>query len=135
MIGTSPDNAQRRHLDRGELGVFAVNTSTGSEAARLFAAAAIGQRTRSRFWQEFTATEFEVRSRSGTAFAGVDGEALELPTPLRFRTHAGGLTLLVPKGNVEAAERRRARDVSIRNLVSVAAGHDPNRHRSDHDSE
>jgi diacylglycerol kinase family enzyme len=125
VIGTSPDNAQRRHLDRGRIGVFAVTTSTGSEAARLFVATALGQRTRSAFWKEFTATEFEVRSRSGTAFAGIDGEALELPTPLRFRIHPQGLTLLVPKGNIEAAEKRKARDVRIGDLVGVAAGRDP----------
>ena len=125
VIGASPDNAQRRHLDRGRLGVFAVTTSTGSEAARLFAATALGQRTRSAFWKEFTATEFEVRSRSGTAFAGIDGEALELPTPLRFRIHPHGLTLLVPKGNIEAAEKRRARDVRISDLFALAAGREP----------
>ena len=39
------------------------------------------------YWHEFTATSFEVRSRSGDAFAGVDGEALQLPTPLRFEIH------------------------------------------------
>ncbi len=78
--------------------MFAVTTRTGAEAARLLAAAALGERTRSRFWKEFTATEFEIRSRSGTAFAGIDGEALELATPLRFRIHPGGLTLLVPEG-------------------------------------
>ena len=125
VIGTSPDNAQRRHLDRGVLGVFAVTTSTGSEAARLLTATALGQRARSRFWKEFTTSEFEVRSHSGTAFAGIDGEALELPTPLRFEIHPRGLTLLVPKGNVEAAERRRARDVSLRHLLAIAAGHEP----------
>ena len=125
VIGASPDNAQRRHLDRGQLGVFAVTTSTGSEAARLFAATALGQRTRSAFWKEFTATEFEVRSRSGTAFAGIDGEALEMPTPLRFRIHPQGLTLLVPKGNIEAAEKRKARDVRIGDLVKLAAGREP----------
>ena len=108
-----------------ELGVFAVTTSTGSEAARLFAAIALGQRTRSAFWKEFTATEFEVRSRSGTAFAGIDGEALEMPTPLRFRIHPQGLTLLVPKGNIEAAEKRKARDVRIGDLVKLAAGREP----------
>ena len=48
VIGASPDNAQRRHLDSGKLGVFAVTTSTGAEAARLFAATALGQRRRSR---------------------------------------------------------------------------------------
>jgi diacylglycerol kinase family enzyme len=132
VIGASPDNAQRRHLDRGELGIFAVTTSTGSEAARLFAASALGRRarTRSRFWHEFTATEFELRTRSGSAFAGVDGEALELPTPLRFRSHPRGLVLLVPRGNLESAERRRARDVRPRDLVAVAAGHEPDRGRA-----
>jgi len=124
VIGASPDNAQRRHLDRGELGIFAVTTRTGSQAARLFAASALARRTRSPFWQEFTATDFEVRTRSGTAFAGIDGEALELPTPLRFRSHRRGLTLLVPRGNLESAERRRARDVRLGDLVAVAAGHE-----------
>jgi diacylglycerol kinase family enzyme len=128
VIGTSPDNAQRRRLDRGELGVFAITTSTGSEAARLLTATALGQRTRSRFWKEFTVPEFELRSRSGRAFAGIDGEALDLPTPLHFESHPRGLTLLVPKGNVEAAERRRAREVSLRGLLAVAAGREPVHH-------
>lgn len=127
VLGVSPDNAQRRHLDTGRLGVFAVSTRTGAEAARLIAAQALGQRSRSRFWHEFTATEFEVRSRSGTAFAGVDGEALELTTPLRFEIHHRGLTLLVPEGNLEVAEQRRARDVRLGDLVAVAAGHEPSR--------
>jgi hypothetical protein len=35
----------------------------------------------------------------------------------------------VPKGNVEAAEERRARDVSLRGLLSIAAGHEPAHHR------
>jgi diacylglycerol kinase family enzyme len=129
VIGTSLDNAQRRRLDRGELGVFAVTTSTGSEAARLLTATALGQRGRSRFWREFATARFEIRSRSGTAFAGIDGEALELATPLDFRSHSRGLTLLVPKGNVEAAELRRARDVSLRGLLSIAGGHEPANHR------
>jgi diacylglycerol kinase family enzyme len=124
-IGASPDNAQRRHLDRGMLGVFAVTTRTGADAARLFAASALGQRVRSAFWKEFTATEFEVRSRAGEAFAGIDGEALQLATPLQFRSHPRGLTVLVPHGNIEAAEHRRAHDVGIRHLIAVATGHEP----------
>jgi diacylglycerol kinase family enzyme len=124
-LGLGPDTAQRRHLDTGELGVFAVTTSTGAEAALLVANAALGRRKQSPFWHEFTASEFEVRSRSGSVRAGVDGEALELVTPLRFRAHAGGLRLLVPRGNLDAARRRRARDVDLRGLVAIAAGHDP----------
>ena len=127
VIGALPDNAQRLHLDSGKLGVFAVTTRTGAEAALLFAATALGQQRRSRYWHEFTATSFEARSRSGDAFAGVDGEALHLPTPLRFEIHPRGLTLLVPASNIETAERRRARDVAIRDLVTVASGHEPRR--------
>ena len=125
VVGTSVDNAQRRRLDTGELGVFAVTTSTGAAAARLFAASALGQRRRSDSWHEFTTTSFEVRSRSGTAFAGVDGEALELRTPLQFQIHPGGLTLLVPTENVEVAARRQARDVAVRDLLAIAVGAAP----------
>jgi diacylglycerol kinase family enzyme len=124
-LGLGPDSAQRRRLDTGELGVFAVTTSTGAEAARLVANAALGRRKQSPFWHEFTTREFEVRSRSGSARAGVDGEALELPTPLQFRSHPGGLRLLVPRGNLHTARRRRARDVHLRGLIAIAAGRDP----------
>jgi diacylglycerol kinase family enzyme len=125
VTSTVPDAAERRRLDGGELGIFAVTTRTGGDAARLLAASALGQRRRSAFWHEFTASEFEVRSRSGVAFAGVDGEAVELPTPLRFRIHPVGLRLLVPKGNLGIAERRRARDVRLKDLIEVAAGREP----------
>ena len=79
-------------------------------------------RRRSRSWHEFTATSFEVRSRSGMAFVGVDGEALEMKTPMEFRIFPRGLRLLVPEGNLEAAKRRRARNVSLRELLDVARG-------------
>ena len=125
VVGASVDNAQRRRLDTGELGVFAVTTSTGAAAARLFAASALGQRRLSDSWHEFTTTSFEVRSRSGTAFAGVDGEALELRTPLHFEIHPRGLTLLVPTENVEVAARRQARDVAFRDLLAIAVGSAP----------
>lgn len=125
VLGLSPDNAQRRRLDTGRLGVFAVTTSTGAEAAALLAAAALGQRNRSPFWHEFTTPKFEVRARGGKAYAGVDGEALDLATPLQFEIHPLGLTLLVPAGNIETAERRYARDLGVRDLLAVAAGRAP----------
>ena len=59
------------------------------------------------------------------AYAGVDGEALELDTPLEFRIHPRGLRLLVPEGNLTAAERRQARNVSISDLLAIARGIDP----------
>ena len=121
-IGSSFDAGQRRRIDTGELGVIALTGATGKDAAGVLALAAVGQRNRSRNWHEFTAETFEVRSRSGTAFAGVDGEALEMTTPMEFRIHPGGLRLLVPEGNLDAARRRRARNVSLRELLEVARG-------------
>jgi diacylglycerol kinase family enzyme len=125
VLGPSLDVSQRRRLDTGQLGVFAVTAATGAEAASVVMLAAVGQRNRSRNWHEFTTTTFEVRSRSGSAYAGIDGEALELPTPLRFEIHPRGLRLLVPEGNVMTAARRRARDVTFGDLIAVARGIDP----------
>ena len=125
VLGATLDASQRRRLDTGTLGVVAITAATGAEAAQVVTLSAIGQRRRSRHWHEFTTQQFEVRSRSGKAFAGVDGEALELETPLRFEIHPRGLRLLVPQGNLTAAERRRARDVSGRDLISIARGVDP----------
>ncbi|GAB91645.1 hypothetical protein GORHZ_141_00200 [Gordonia rhizosphera NBRC 16068] len=124
-VTASLDAATRHRMDTGTLGVIAVSTSTGAEAARLMALSAVGLRRSSPFWHEFTTAEFEIRSRSGHALAGVDGEALDLPTPLRFRSHPGALRLLVPADNEAEATRRQARDVHIRALVDVAMGHAP----------
>ena len=125
VLGATLDASQRRRLDTGRLGVVAISAGTGAEAAQVFTLSALGQRRRSRYWHEFTAERFEVRSRSGKAYAGIDGEALELDTPLEFRIHPRGLRLLVPEGNLTAAEQRRARDISARDLVDIARGRDP----------
>jgi diacylglycerol kinase family enzyme len=125
VLGATLDASQRRRLDTGTLGVVAITAATGAEAASVVALSALGQRRRSRHWHEFTVDRFEVRSRSGRAFAGIDGEALELDTPIEFRIHPRGLRLLVPEGNLTAAERRRARDVSVGDLVAIARGVDP----------
>ena len=77
------DATERRSVDTGQLGVIALTAATGKDAAAVVTLAAIGSRKRSRNWHELTTETFEVRSRSGKAFAGVDGEALEMDTPLR----------------------------------------------------
>jgi diacylglycerol kinase family enzyme len=122
VIGASFDTAQRRRLDTGLLGVVAVTARTGADAASLMALSAVGQRRRSQNWHELTTEQFEVRSRSGTIAAGVDGEALVLDAPLVFRIHPGGLRLRLPADSLMAAERRRARDVDVRRLLAIAAG-------------
>ncbi|CAN5497743.1 diacylglycerol kinase family protein [soil metagenome] len=122
VIGASIDNFQRRSLDTGQLGVVAVNTPGAVEAAALITASATGLRRRSRYWHEFSDRQFEIRSRSGSAYVGVDGEALDMDTPLRFESHPAGLRLLMPEGNLEAAQERAARGTHVGDLVRIAFG-------------
>ena len=105
--------------------MIAVSSATGADAVALMTLSAIGLRRSSPFWHEFTARAFEIRSRGGRADAGIDGEAVQLDTPLVFRSHPKGLRLLVPAGNRAVAARRQARDVHVRTLVQVAAGRTP----------
>jgi diacylglycerol kinase family enzyme len=120
VLGPSVDVSQRRRLDTGRLGVFAVSARTGSQAAEVVTLSLAGRGSASDHVHQFECESFEVRSRSGTAYAGIDGEALELETPLRFRIHPRGLLMLMPEGNIEAALRREARDVHVRDLAALA---------------
>jgi diacylglycerol kinase family enzyme len=119
VLGPSLDTSQRRRLDAGSLGVFAVSATSGPDAAAAVTAVLTGHTASSRQVEQFATPRFEVRSRSGTAFAGVDGEALELPTPLDFEIHPLGLRLLVPRDNVDQAIRREAREVRLGDLLAL----------------
>jgi diacylglycerol kinase family enzyme len=123
--GASADFAQRRTMDSGTLGVFAINARSGREAAEIVTRAMTGLARHERYFHEFTAENFEVRSRSGKAFAGIDGEALELETPLEFRIHPRGLRMLVPEDVMVSATRRRTRGYRPRDLFALALGRLP----------
>ncbi len=122
ILGPSLDVSQRRSMDTGTLGVFAVNAASGHEAAAVVTRTALGLGERDPRLHQFTAETFEVRSRSGKAFAGIDGEALELDTPLEFRSHPRALRMLVPGDVLVEAERRRARGFSPGALFGIALG-------------
>ncbi|MEI8083590.1 MAG: diacylglycerol kinase family protein [Actinomycetes bacterium] len=130
VMGPSLDISQRRSMDSGQLGVFAVTASSGAEAGKMVARSALGLGQRDPNMHQFEATEFEVRSRSGRALAGVDGETLDLPTPLKFRIHPGGMRILVPEQSVMVAEKRRARGISVGDLLAIASGKAPKRTRA-----
>jgi diacylglycerol kinase family enzyme len=122
----SPDFAQRRTMDSGKLGVFAVNARTGGEAAEIVTRAAMGlARQDDRYFHEFTAETFEVRSRGGKVLVGIDGEAFELDTPLEFRIHPRSLRMLVPEDVMVVAMKRRSRGYGLRGLIAVALGRWP----------
>jgi diacylglycerol kinase family enzyme len=125
VLGASPDTSQRLRLDTGNLGVFAVTAATGAQAAEVLMLALAGQGSRSGHAFEFSCETLEIRSRSGTAFAGIDGEALELETPMIFRSHPEGLRLLVPEGNIDIALERQSHEVRLQDLFVLAKGAPP----------
>jgi diacylglycerol kinase family enzyme len=125
VLGPSLDVSQRRSMDSGELGVFAVNAASGREAAAVVTRSAVGLGGRDPRLHQFSAGTFEVRSRGGKAFAGIDGEALELETPLEFRTHARALRMLVPEDVQVASAQRRARAFNPGSLIAMALGRRP----------
>jgi len=122
VLGPSLDVSQRRSMDTGTLGIFAVNATSGREAAAVVTRTALGLGELDPRLHQFTAEAFEVRSRSGKAFAGIDGEALELDTPLEFHTHPRALRMLVPGDVLVEAEMRRSRGFSPGALVAIALG-------------
>ena len=66
------------------------------DAQKLAALEAAGQVRRFSGWDEWTASEFEVRSAAPVEI-GVDGEALTLQPPLRFVIRPGALTVRLPR--------------------------------------
>lgn len=125
VLSPALDMSQRRALDTGELGVVAVTATSPADVARLATRVTIGRGQADPNLFEFTCPTFEVRTRTGQTWAGIDGESVELPTPLEFAIHPQGLRLLVPPDAIIAAERRRARSVSVRALFDVALGRNP----------
>jgi diacylglycerol kinase family enzyme len=109
-------------VSTGTLGVFAINARTGKDAASLVAMSAIGGARKDPNLHGFTTERFEVRSRSGTANAGVDGEALTLDTPLTFQIHPGGMTVLVPPDNPRVSTTKHYRAFGVSGLWDLARG-------------
>jgi diacylglycerol kinase family enzyme len=86
----------RERIDRGVLGIVSVRVETAADAQKLAALEITGKAQRFARWNEWTASEFDVRS-GGPVEIGVDGEALTLEPPLHFVTRPGALTVRLPR--------------------------------------
>ncbi|MBO0876734.1 MAG: NAD(+)/NADH kinase [Pseudonocardia sp.] len=115
----------RPRLDSGVLGVVAVTVDRARDVPILLAAEAAGQVHRFHGYQEWTTPEFEVDSREPLVDVGVDGEALRLPPPLRFRCLAGALRVRIPleAGPAPAAAAPAGPAEAVVGLARVLAGH------------
>jgi diacylglycerol kinase family enzyme len=86
----------RERLDGGALGIAYVRVDTATDAEGLAALELAGQVQRFARWNEWTASEFVVRS-GGPVEIGIDGEALILDPPLRFVIRPRALTVRLPR--------------------------------------
>jgi diacylglycerol kinase family enzyme len=111
----------RARLDGGHLGIVAVTVDRARDLPALIAAEVSGQLARFRGYRSWRVTEFVVHSGQSLVDVGVDGEALRLPPPLRFRSLPGALRVRVPRdAHVVAAPPRLRRSVGA--LFRVLAG-------------
>lgn len=85
----------RRRLDTGTLGIVAARLESPGEAARSAQLKASGRIRRPAGWAEWTDTSFEVRA-AGPVEVGVDGEAVLVDPPIRFRILPGALRVRIP---------------------------------------
>jgi diacylglycerol kinase family enzyme len=86
----------RPRLNSGVLGVVTVTVDRARDVPNLLAAEAAGQLHRFHGYQEWSTRQFDVDSAEPLVAVGVDGEALRLPPPLRFRCLPGALRVRVP---------------------------------------
>jgi len=86
----------RERLDAGALGIVTVTVDRARDLPTLVSAELTGQLARFRGYRAWAALEFVVRSEQPLVEVGVDGEALLLPPPLRFRTLPGVLRVRLP---------------------------------------
>jgi diacylglycerol kinase family enzyme len=115
----------RSRLDGGVLQVSALYPSSGQGAALAAVATrlAVGRTPAATSWTQWTVDEVQVDvPERAVVPAGVDGEAMELPAPLLFRSLPGALRIRVPAAGVVRFDTRLLSTTTVRSLWTVARG-------------
>lgn len=115
----------RERLDAGALGIVTVTVDRARDLPSLITAELTGQLDRFTGYRTWQAAEFVVRSGRPVVEVGVDGEALRLEPPLRFRSLPGALRVRLPvdaPGAAPAALAPQRPADSVRALFRVLVG-------------
>jgi diacylglycerol kinase family enzyme len=111
---------RRKHLDRGRLGVIALQADTALALGTLSALTAAGIPDRAGGLMTWETDHFAVSSPHDELDVGIDGEAVRLPTPLEFAVQPRALRVLVPPGaHVGLAAQDRGAEGPIGGLLGV----------------
>jgi diacylglycerol kinase family enzyme len=95
QLGSGEGFGSRRRIDAGVLGILAATFRSPAEIARLVEAAAGGRAWRPPGWLEWTDASFALDSGQPVEI-GIDGEAMVLDPPIRFRSLPGALRVRIP---------------------------------------
>ena len=100
------DGAGRRvSLSGGELGVLVIAAPDPDALALATQMVTLGRSVEKiEGFDQWTAPELVVDSTGGSVLAGVDGEAMELDTPLVIKVVPAGLRVILPVGTAEPPE-------------------------------
>jgi diacylglycerol kinase family enzyme len=111
---------RRVSLDGGELGVLVLAAEDADQLAAAARRVSLGADLEQvPGCDQWTAPALRIDSGQAQILAGVDGEALELPTPLEVRIVPGGLRVIVPVGT-PATPAPTDRLLSVQALGSLA---------------
>jgi diacylglycerol kinase family enzyme len=97
QLGSGEGFGSRRTIDGGNLGIVAATFRSSAELARLLESGATGRNWRPPGWVEWAAASFQLESDQPVEI-GIDGEAMVLDPPIRFRTLPGALRVRIPLG-------------------------------------
>jgi diacylglycerol kinase family enzyme len=123
-LGHAEGFGSRRRIDAGTLGIVAARFQSANDAARFARMKTAGRTRRPRGWMEWTDTSFEVRSGKAVEI-GIDGEAMLLDPPVRFRIVPAALRVRIPPhapGHSPAAAVPTPAWSTITALLQTAAG-------------
>jgi diacylglycerol kinase family enzyme len=95
QLGQAEGFGSRRRMDTGTLGIVAARFQSSREAAAFARQRGSGRNRRPQGWMEWTDTSFELRSGQPVEI-GIDGEAMLLDPPIRFRIVPGALRVRIP---------------------------------------
>jgi diacylglycerol kinase family enzyme len=112
-LGRVVGSGTRPRIDDGLLGITVVGTSSGGDGRR-----------RQRPWREWSAPSFEVDADRPIP-AGIDGEALVLDPPLRFRIRPRALRVRIARQHPGASPSALAPEglwAGVLQLARIAAG-------------
>jgi diacylglycerol kinase family enzyme len=107
-LGRAVGSGTRPRIDDGLLGITVASAPQGSSGH-------IAQRP----WREWSAPEFEVDS-NGPVPAGIDGEAVTLDAPLRFRIRPGVLRVRIAPAHPGASPSAVIPEGPLKGLAALA---------------